>query len=545
MTFRPYPRPPTPPRRARWIRPAGTPGTYKGPNSHTGLKVSTSLLGAFVGLAVGAIVFFTVEERLGIAVFCGIAALAFLVTALAPAPMLWGLLVVEVAVLSWTGWQIYDEARSVLAALSTTEGPAAAADAGDLSAAQAQLDAAAAETSFRLDLHEDEVSAVLQDALREQEQPLRRIAVDIVDGPTPTEGTIAFTGEFKSGDYEAAGILEVSLAGGLVQVEVRSMELGSLNLPGFARGAVGDYVDQLLESVEEVNALLAEAEVDVQAITIGGDRLVITGVQRGGPEVTATSLLTDLAAAAAAAGPSGDPPTEVLGPGTVNSTFAEGAVYYLALGDSLAANVGAPDSPGRVRLPGAPPAGAARRPSLRPAQPGGAGRDQRLAAGGRPIGRGPGVPGGEPGGLHHAWTSGPTTCWATSPRRSAAPTSAPPAAGSASTAPSMPTRRTSREMFAALRRAAPQATIVFLKAYNPFSLGTGIAFEAETGFTLDRLNDLAEAAAGPEGILVADGFSPMEGMAAYTTLMLASPPDIHPNALGHDVLAQAVLAALD
>jgi lysophospholipase L1-like esterase len=101
------------------------------------------------------------------------------------------------------------------------------------------------------------------------------------------------------------------------------------------------------------------------------------------------------------------------------------------------------------------------------------------------------------------------------------------------------------ELFAALRRAAPQATIVFLKAYNPFSLGTGIAFEEETGFTLDRLNDLAEAAAGPEGILVADGFSPMEGTAAYTTLMLASPPDIHPNALGHDVLAQAVLAALD
>jgi len=37
----------------------------------------------------------------------------------------------------------------------------------------------------------------------------------------------------------------------------------------------------------------------------------------------------------------------------------------------------------------------------------------------------------------------------------------------------------------------------------------------------------------------------MENAAAFTTLMLASPPDIHPNALGHDVLAQAVLAALE
>ena len=35
-------------------------------------------------------------------------------------------------------------------------------------------------------------------------------------------------------------------------------------------------------------------------------------------------------------------------------------------------------------------------------------------------------------------------------------------------------------IFAALREAAPQATIVFLTAYNPFSLGTGIAFEEDT-----------------------------------------------------------------
>jgi lysophospholipase L1-like esterase len=100
------------------------------------------------------------------------------------------------------------------------------------------------------------------------------------------------------------------------------------------------------------------------------------------------------------------------------------------------------------------------------------------------------------------------------------------------------------EIFAALREAAPQATIVFLTAYNPFGLGTGIAFEEDTGRTLDQLNDVAEAAAGAAGILVADGFTPMQGLAAYTTLMLDSPPDIHPNALGHDVLAQAVVAAL-
>ena len=54
-------------------------------------------------------------------------------------------------------------------------------------------------------------------------------------------------------------------------------------------------------------------------------------------------------------------------------------------------------------------------------------------------------------------------------------------------------------IFAALREAAPQATIVFLTAYNPFSLGTGIAFEEDTSRTLDRLNDVAEAAATAAG----------------------------------------------
>jgi lysophospholipase L1-like esterase len=99
-------------------------------------------------------------------------------------------------------------------------------------------------------------------------------------------------------------------------------------------------------------------------------------------------------------------------------------------------------------------------------------------------------------------------------------------------------------IFDALRRAAPDATIVFLRAYNPFSLGTGVAFEEETSLSLDRLNDVAATAAEAEGILVADGFEPMQRTAAFTTLMLSSPPDIHPSALGYDVLAQAVMAAL-
>ena len=46
-----------------------------------------------------------------------------------------------------------------------------------------------------------------------------------------------------------------------------------------------------------------------------------------------------------------------------------------------------------------------------------------------------------------------------------------------------------------LADAAPEATIVFLKTYNPFSLGTGIAFEEGTSLMVTRLNGLAAAAA--------------------------------------------------
>jgi lysophospholipase L1-like esterase len=543
VSFRSYPRPPAPPRRARWIRPAGTPATYKARRQHTGLKVATSLLGAFVGLAVGAIVFFTVEERLGIAVFCGITALAFLITAFSPSWLLWSLLAVEVAVLGWSGWHIYDEARGVLSALSTTAGPVDAADADDLAAAQAQLDAATAESSFRLDLTEAEMTAVLQDALAGREQPLRRIAVDIVNGPTPAEGTIDFTAEFKSGGYETTGSLGVSLTGGVVQVAVRSMELGSVNLPGFARSAMGDYVDELLSSVEEINTLLAEAEVDVQAITLGGDRLVVTGVQRGGPEITAASLLTDLAAEAAALGPVGNPPVEKLGRGTVNDTFVEGAIYYVALGDSLAANVGVAEAwNGYVsRLHHVLERRDGRQYGLLnlgvPGETSGS-----LLAGGQLAEALEFIADNRVAYITIDIGANDLLGHLTSPECTEdldAPACLARLDGALEAY-----RETLPQILSALHEAAPEATIVFLLAYNPFSLGTGIAFEEETGATIRELNDIAREDAEATGMRVADGFTPMQGTAVYTTLMLESPPDIHPNALGYDVLAQALVDAL-
>jgi lysophospholipase L1-like esterase len=102
-------------------------------------------------------------------------------------------------------------------------------------------------------------------------------------------------------------------------------------------------------------------------------------------------------------------------------------------------------------------------------------------------------------------------------------------------------------IFRRLREAAPETTIVFLRAYNPFSLGfgTGVRFEIDSNVILDEFNDLAASAAQPFDILVADGFTPMIGTTAATTHMLDDPPDIHPKAIGYDILASAIVAVLE
>jgi lysophospholipase L1-like esterase len=92
----------------------------------------------------------------------------------------------------------------------------------------------------------------------------------------------------------------------------------------------------------------------------------------------------------------------------------------------------------------------------------------------------------------------------------------------------------------------PDATVIFLLAYNPFSLGfeDQVRFEAQSNAVLTELNAVAAAATLEKGFLVADGYTPMRGTTTATTHMTAIPPDIHPNAVGYDVLTGAVLSAL-
>ncbi|MGD2052221.1 MAG: SGNH/GDSL hydrolase family protein, partial [Acidimicrobiia bacterium] len=103
------------------------------------------------------------------------------------------------------------------------------------------------------------------------------------------------------------------------------------------------------------------------------------------------------------------------------------------------------------------------------------------------------------------------------------------------------------DIFGKLADHFPDATVLVLVSYNPFSLGfeDEVAFEARSNSALERLNAIAADAAGRYGFLVADGFTPMRGTAAATTHMVDVPPDIHPNALGYDILTGALAEALE
>lgn len=93
-----------------------------------------------------------------------------------------------------------------------------------------------------------------------------------------------------------------------------------------------------------------------------------------------------------------------------------------------------------------------------------------------------------------------------------------------------------------LRKAAPQAEMVILDLYNPYS-GTGDALESTADMAVQRVNEvLREVALQPD--LEARLASVYELFRGRGKQWIAE-DGIHPNDEGHAVLAEAVLAALE
>ena len=435
----------------------------------------------------------------------------------------------------FSGYQLY-------AALTDTSGPADPADPAALASAEAKLEAIEDDAGFRIALTEAELTAYLQDAMaNESDSPIRSVALDVVDGDNGDNGELQFDITFKGGGLNGDGAVSASIDAGAVSIEIRRVSIGNLSLPGVATGAVED----IIETVLDLNKELAEAQADVQAIEIMGDQVVVVGTVAGGDMITSDDLLGALADNAASVAGAVSPPAERLGPGVVNSTTADGTSYYVALGDSLAANVGVSQaSDGYVSRF----------------------HNQLQIANSASYGlRNFGVSGETSGTLIRsgqleaaleflrnndvAYVTidigandllghiGSADCES----NFASPGCQERLANVlVAYAPNL------ERIFNDVSDAAPDATVIFLQTYNPFSLGFGasVALEADSDDITQQLNAVAATAANDHDIVIADGFGPMQGTTAATTHMLDASPDIHPKAIGYDILAAALVDAL-
>jgi len=504
----------------------------------TALLILLALLAGVVG---GAVALFTVGT-IG-AVFLVLAILALTGAALYLRGALVKVALATTAVVAVVAFGFGGlSAYQVVSALSGTDGPTDPANAAALASAEAKLDAAKEQAGFRVELTADEMTAVFQDSLGDSdENPIRRVDLVIIDGSDGQPGAMEFDITFKNGSLTGSGRVSASLDAGAIRINIEKVSLGRLSLPGVATGAM----EELIDTVLDLNERLAESRADVQSITIGNGRVLVTGTQGGGEMLTAGALLDALTENAASLGASVTPPAEQIGPGTVNATTAEGTTYLVALGDSLAANVGVP-SPNQGYVS----------------------RFHKILTqrDGSSIGlRNFGVSGETSGTLIRsgqlaealAFIKANNVAYITinigandllghlgSDDCSSSITNA---ACQERLEPALAAYRANLEQILGdLRKAASDGTpILFLQTYNPFSLGLGgLSLEAVSNQATDQLNAVAAEVAAERGVTVADGATPMRGTTGATTHMLDTPPDIHPNAIGYDLLAQALVEAL-
>lgn len=429
----------------------------------------------------------------------------------------------------------------LISAFGTTDGPVDPPDPAALAAADAKVDAVRDSTAFRLELTEGEMTAYVLDGLQGvEDNPLRSVALDVVDGERGDPGRIEFDAEFKGGGIGASGFVMVVLDAGRVEAELGNIEVGAFDMPGLARSSLED----LVERVADFNQTLDEFDVDVQSVELASDTLVITGTQLGTDLLTSQTLLSGLSRAAASAVDAVAAPPERLGPGDVDSTRSGGSPVYVALGDSLAANVGVDRA-----------------------------RDGYVSRFHRQLQ----LRDNAQYGLRNFGISGETTGTLIRGGQLDEAIEFMEASdvayvtidigannllghlGSESCSQDLADPECRQRIEAAFQgygphmelileritEAAPDATVIFLTAYNPFSLGLGTALEAESDATLTEFNAIAAGAARSAGVLVADGFTPMQKTAGSTTHMLDAQPDIHPIPIGYDILAGALVDALN
>ncbi len=504
------------------------------------MRAGLVIFGLLAAVASAALALFTLGETEAVAIGLGVLVVA-VAAAAAAGPRL-GRAVLVLVILTLAGSLIVavlGTLQILAAVVGASGGPVAPPNPVALASAEDKIDASAEETGFRLELTEAELNAVLQDALGDERSPFEQVTIDILN-PIGEPGLIGFTGRFKRGSLAVEGELSATAEGGRLVLDLLDADVGIFTLPGVARNAI----EEMIAEVADLNRALAEQGAEVQQIVVGDDRVLVTGISRGDTTIDSAAALQAFGDLGSLGLPDLDL-VERYGPGIVNSDQADGDPAYLALGDSLAAAVGV----------GQPADGYVSRFHRQLSE-----RDG-VSYGLLDLG----VPGETSGTLLHggqldrALDYGAThdVAYVTidiGANDLLGHLSSPDCNDDLTTAACTDRVEGSLasyalnvdDIFGELAASFPNATVIVLLAYNPFSLGfeNQVTFEARSNTALQRLNAIAAAAAERYGFLVADGFTPMRGTAAATTHMVDVPPDIHPNALGYDLLTGALLAAL-
>ena len=502
-----------------------------------GLKSALAVTGLLAAAVTGGLVLFTLGEGPAIVFGGSILVGVILTAALGGRNVAIAALAAASILLAITSViTFYGVAQIAVALTGGDDTPAPRPDPVVLAQATEKIESEADRIAFRLDLTEEELNAVLQDALAEAGNPFRRVIVDITN-VSGEDGRLEFIGEFKDGRLDINGTLKTKVTSGRLDVEILEVEVGMFTVPGLARSALEDMIADLAD----LQSSLAEEGADVQDIVIGDDRVVVTGTNRSDGVIDSSDVVTAIASRVDLGGPGGIDP--FYPEGRVNGTAAEGDQYYVALGDSLAANVGVAEP-----------------------RDGYVSRFHRwLEEEGTALGlRNLGIPGETSGSLLNAGQLDEAVEFGkdnfvefvtidigandllghlTSPdctedietaacRQRIDATLAAYAANI-------------EEIFSVIEQAFPDAEVLLLTTYNPFGFGFEgrVEFEDQSNVIISRLNAIASDAALDHGMTVADGYGPMRGIATATTHMVDSPPDIHPNIAGYDLLAGALIDA--
>lgn len=502
------------------------------------LRVAIIIFGVLAALAAGALAMFTIGETYALVTAVIIFVTASIIAFTASAFL--GRLILILLIVTLAGSLTIGAfgAIQILAALAGNQtGPVDLPDEQALAAAELKIDQSVEETSFRVELTESELNAVLQDSLAEVDTPFQRISVDILNA-VGDPALIGFVGDFKNGRLTVEGELTAQTTGGQLELELLEADVGMFTMPGIARDAVEDMIGR----VADLNTALAEEGADVQSVTIGDNAIVVTGVTSRDTPLDAGVLLASFGNLRGL----GIAEVDVTAfEGGIDASVAEGEDYYVALGDSLAAAVGVSGfADGYVSQ-------VHRQLSLA----------DGTVYGLRNFGRSGETSGTMLSGsqLDDAvdFADDNDVAYVTIDIGAndllghlASSDCSEDATASACTeridASLDAYQRNLDTILDEIDDSFPEATVIFLLAYNPFSLGfeEEVAFEAQSNAVLQRLNELAAAAATERGFLIANGFDPMRGTTTATTHMTDTPPDIHPNETGYDVLTEAVLAAL-